>query len=264
MKTLSLSNSNRNPIGLKLTVYARRAAALLVAVTLLSLSVPLFPVASAEPGREALGATGIIRVSGTVTVDGERGTSGQTVFTGSQIATAEGAESIIDLGRATRLRLAAETDLMLGFSRAGISSTLGKGIVRGFIPAGLPVNIRTAGGELVTDPGEPAEFIVEAIGENTNVWVKTGRLELRTDGKVQLVAAGEAFATTAGPQDPTDDDDDDEKGLTKGQKIGILAAIGGAATLLLVVLQGREKKTLEPEFGGCVIILSGTFSGICP
>jgi ferric-dicitrate binding protein FerR (iron transport regulator) len=260
MKTLSLRNSNRNLINLKLTVHGRRAAALLIAVALLSLSLPLFPIASAEPGRDLLGVTGIIRVSGTVNVDGVRGMSGQTVFPGSQIATAEDGESIIDLGRATRLRLGPETDLALGFSRASISSTLGRGIVRGFIPAGLPVNIRTAGGELVTDPAAPAEFIVEVIGENTKVSVKTGRVELRTDGKVQIVGAGGVFTTNAGQQDPPDTDDD---GLTKGQKIGIIAAIAGAGTLLLVLLEGREKK-VEPEFGGCVIILSGPSSGICP
>jgi ferric-dicitrate binding protein FerR (iron transport regulator) len=266
MKILSLRNNNRSPVSLELNLYGRRAAAFLIAVTLLSLSLPLFPVAPvasvavAATGRDALGATGVIRVAGTVTIDGVQGTSGQTIFTGSHIATAAGSESIVDLGRATRFRLSPETDFTLDFSRACVSSKLGGGIVRGFVAAGLPVNIRTAGGELVTDPSQAAEFIVEVTGADTRVSVKTGRVELRTDGKLKTVSAGEAF-TTADPQDQPDNDDE---GLGKKEKIGIIAAIGGVATILIVILQGREKQDPEPEFGGCAIILSGTSSGICP
>lgn len=258
MKTLSLRNSNRNPSSFKSTVHGRRAAALLVAVTLLNLSLPLCPVAKAEPGREALGATGIIRVSGTVTVDGVRGMSGQTVFTGCQIAASAGSESIIDLGRFTRLRLLAETDFTLDFSRVGISSELEKGVVRGFIPAGLQVNIRTPGGELITDPSQPVEFTLETLGENTKVSVEKGRVEMRLESKLQKVSVGEVFTTTFGSRKQSEQ----EEGLTNGEKITIFAAIGAAAAILVIALRGRGEP--EPQFGDCVIVPSGESPSICP
>lgn len=176
------------------------------------------------------------------------------------IATSAGSESIIDLGRITRLRLGPETEFKLDFSRTYISGTLGNGVVSGFIPAGLPVTIKTAGGELVTDPNQPAEFRLEVFGEITKVLVKHGRVELRTENKFNPVGAGEVFSN-AGPQNRPNDDDDDEDGLSTGAKVGMFAAIGGAATLLFIVLRGRNDQ--EPVFGDCVIILSGPSTGIC-
>ena len=166
----------QNPIGLTLSPHVRRSLAILSFVALLNLSLPLSPDASRRAAPRTLSlATGVIQVAGTVMIDGVRGTSGQTLFSRSQVTTDKGSESIIDLGKFTRLRLLAETDLSLDFSGESISSTLGKGTLRGYFPAGIPVSINTAGGELRTDPNQPSEFIVQVRGENTKVSVKAGR-----------------------------------------------------------------------------------------
>lgn len=242
----------RSSVGFKHADKFRRMVTLLAVVTLLNMSLPAVPgVLAASHGSDSL-ATGVIQVAGTVMINGAKGTSGQTIFPRSHIATSENSASIIDLGKFTRLRLSPETDFMLDFSRAGIASTLDKGVVRGFIAAGLPVNIKTAGGELVTDPSQPAEFIVQVIGENIQVSVKTGRVELRTENKHNTVGAGEVFTADAGPQDPPDDEED---GLTTRAKVGIFAAIGATVAILAIALRGRDEE--EFQFGGCVLVVSG-------
>jgi len=261
MNVRSLKSIMRNPINLKLNCHVRRSLAILNFVALLNLSLPLLPDALAAPCREASKATGVIHVAGTVTIDGVRGTSGQTIFPVSQITTSEGSESIIRLGKFTRLRLLPETDFTLDFSGERIASTLSKGGVRGFIPAGIPFSIKTAEGELRTDPSQPCEFTVQVDDENTNVSVKTGRVELQRENNLETVNAGEVFSTDAGSQTTPDE----ENGLTDRQKVGIFAAIGAAAALLIIVLRGGEEEE-EQQFGGCPVIPSGTTgqTGICP
>lgn len=231
----------------------------LIVVSLVNVLMPSTSVLASL--RSDAVATAIVHVSGSVTIDGVKGTSGQTIFPGNQVVTGPGAESIIDLGKLTRLRLLPETDLSLDFSQSRISSTLHKGTVRAFIPAGLPVNIHTAGGELVSNPAQSTEFTIQVTDRYTQISVKYGDVELRTESELRTIGAGEAFATAGETQDSQASDDE---GLSTGQKVGIFAAIGAAAAILIVVFRGREKKE-EPEFGGCVIVPSGTTgqTGIC-
>jgi hypothetical protein len=148
-------NRSRNSVGFKPTAKLRRPIALLVAFTSLNLSLVSFPGVFAAPRSSAAVATGVIRAAGTVTVDGARATSGQTIFPGSHVVTSEESESIIDLEKFTRLMLSEKTEFTLDFSRTSISSWLGNGVVRAFIPAGLPVSIKTVGADLITDPSQP-------------------------------------------------------------------------------------------------------------
>lgn len=228
----------------------------LIVVSLVNLLMPSAAVLASP--RSGTVATGIIRVSGTVMIDGVRGTSGQTLFPRSQITTDKSSESIIDLGKFTRLRLLAETHLMLDFSEESISSTLWQGTLRGFIPAGVPLSINTAGGELRIDPSQPSEFIVQVRGQNIEVSVKAGHVELTTENKLHSISAGEFFMTSANSQTEPEDQD----GLTGRQKVGLFAAIGTAAAILIIVLRGREEEQLQ--FGGCVIVPSGETPSICP
>lgn len=254
---LSSEKTARNFRGFNSTDYLRRSVAILILATLVNLLLPSAGVFAAPRGASS--ATGIIRVAGTATVDGARAISWQTIFPGSHIATSEGSESIIDLGRFTRFLLSAETELTLDFSRVNISSSLSRGVVRGFIPAGIPVNIKTVGAELITDSSQPAAFIVQVDGDSTKVSVEKGRLEVRTGNSMQSVGVGQVFATASGsPTQPAP-----QNNLTTRQRVGLFAAIGAAAAILAFVIIGRDE-TAEPEFGGCVIILSGPSTGFCP
>jgi len=237
-----MSTANRS------SFHWRRAVTFFIAVALVHLCLPGASLLAA-PNTSAAVATGRIQVAGNVTIDGARGTSGQTIFSGSQIVTSEASESIIDLGRFTRLRLLSGTDFTLEFSSQAISSTLSEGAVRGFIPPGTSVTVKTPGGEVITDPSQPAEFVVQVDGDVTKVTVDRGRVQLRVENRLQAVSAGEVFATDSGRQSQS-------SGLSNRQKVGILGAIGAAATILAIVLTGRNEEE-EFEFGDCVIILSG-------
>ena len=195
--------------------------------------------------------TGIMSIAGIVTVDGIVATSGHTLFTGSRIAIAEDSQSIVDLGAGTRFVLASETDLTLDFSKANVAGSLSKGKLRGFVPAGLPLTVRTGDVELTTDSSQPATFTVEVVGHKTMVTVQRGRIDVRSGERLQMVGAGQVFSSAAGlPGQTRPPDDDDDK-----KKIGIFVAIGTAAAILVVALLGKDDP--EDEFGDCVIILSG-------
>ena len=228
----------------------RLCTALLI-VTAINLSLSTV-WATPHADAKSIDTTGIMSIAGTVTVDGTPAVSGQTLFTGSRIAIAEKSQSIVDLGSGTRFVLASETDLTLDFSKTNIASFLGKGKLRGFVPAGLPLTLRTADAELTTDASQPAAFTVQFLGHTTMVNVQKGRVEVRVGERLQSVGAGRVFSSAPGFSGQTEspDDDDDKK------KIGIFVAIGAAAAILAVALIGRDKDP-EDEFGDCVIILSG-------
>lgn len=231
----------------------RRVVARLIALALLDLLLLSSPGVFASPLTSATLATGMIRVSGIVTVDGVRAASGQTIFPGNHIVTAGASESIIDLEKFSRLRLSPETELTLDFSRINISGSLSKGVVRGFIPIGIPASIKTAGAELLTDSSQPTVFNVQVEGETTRVSVEKGRVDVRSGSNLRTVYAGEVFATdsSAQPSSPSS--------LSNRQKGGLFAAIGAAAVFLAIAIIGREEPP-EEQFGNCVIILSGSGS----
>lgn len=208
--------------------------------------------ATPNTDSKSIGTTGIMSIAGTVTVDGTPAASGQTIFSGSRIAIAEDSQSIVDLGAGTRFVLASETDLTLDFSKTNIAGVLGKGKLRSFVPVGLPLIVRTEDAELTTDTSQPASFTVEVVGHQTTVAVQKGRLAVRAGELLHSLSAGQSFSSAAGSPGQTEpaDGDDNKK------KIGIFVAIGAAATILAVVLIGRNNDP-EDEFGDCVIILSG-------
>ncbi len=238
--------------------HIRRSIALSMIIASLHLSLGS---ALATPRAEASVATGIMSLAGTATVDGSLATSGQTIFSGSRISVDAGSRSIVDLGKRTRLLLSAETALSLDFSSTQLAALLEKGVVRAFIAAGLPVTIRTAGGELVTDASQPSVFSVSVDEGVTKVLVETGKIEVRGQDGVHALGAGQTFVNSSRDQgEPAAP----QNNLTGRQKFGLFAAIGAAAAILAATLLGRDKEE-EQQFGGCVIILSGTNPnpGIC-
>lgn len=249
-----------NSISSKSMLNLRRAISLLILVATLNLSLLSSPAVFASPGPAVAVATGMIRVAGTVTVDGAPATSGQTIFPGSHIATSEKSESILHLGKFTRLHLSQNTEFTVDFSSSSISSSLSQGAMHAFIAAGLTVNLKTTGAELITDPNQSSAFMIQVDGEITKVSVQAGRVRVRVGDQLHSVGAGEVFGTLSSSPAPAAG----QNNLTTGERVGIFAAIGIAAVVLAIALVGQDEK--EPEFGGCVIVPSGTTgqNGICP
>jgi ferric-dicitrate binding protein FerR (iron transport regulator) len=225
----------------------RRRIALPLALAVLNLSAT---VAFASPPGSPV-SLGMIRVSGVVTLNDVAALSGETILSGSHIVTASKSNSILELGNFTRMMLSEQTDLALEFSADSISGSLRQGEIRSFIPAARTLSIITPDGVVATDSSQAAVFSVQVETGDTHISVETGRVELRAGKNRRVLGVGETFSTAcdswAGPTS--------QQNLSKGQKVGIFAGIGGGVAILLVAIIGRDHKE-EENFGGCVIILS--------
>jgi hypothetical protein len=212
-------------------------------------------VAFASPGPGSSVSTGMIDVGGVVTINGSAAKSGQTLFSGNTIVTAQGSESILDLGNLTRLKLDAETALTLEFSRSGLSASLENGGLRGLIPVGVRADIITADASVATDASQPAVFGIQVDSCITTISVQAGRVEIRTGNKMRSVTAGQSFSTAydfTSPPAP-------QQNPGNPKRVGLFAGIGAAIAVLLVAITGRGAK---PR-GGCPLGLSsGTIGAI--
>ena len=96
---------------------------------------------------------------------------------------------------------------------------------------------------------------VQVEDDVTRISVERGRVDFCADGGSRTVSAGETFSTAldaAGSPAPS-------LNLNKTEKVGLIAGIGTAITILLVAITGD--KTSDVPDSGCVVILSGTTGG---
>jgi ferric-dicitrate binding protein FerR (iron transport regulator) len=192
----------------------------------------------------------MLKVSGVVTVNDLPAKSGQTILSGSCIVTASDSNSVLELGKFTRLVVAEQTELALDFSDAMISGSLRKGGVRAFIPAARALTILTPDGVVATDSSQAAVVSILVEDGGTRLSVESGRVELQTKNSVRSALAGETLTIAGeglGGPPP-------QQNLNRAEKIGIIAGIGTGLAIILNVIIGRDQQ--EEEFGGCVIILS--------
>jgi len=111
---------------------ARRVIALSIATSLFNVT-----MIAAVSTRHLESSMGIMNIVGTVKINGQNALSGQTLFSGSSIVTSASSESLIEYENFARLKLAAETDLLVDSSQQRISGSLLKGEVLGSLPAGV-------------------------------------------------------------------------------------------------------------------------------
>jgi ferric-dicitrate binding protein FerR (iron transport regulator) len=226
----------------------RPLVALCLVAAVLNLCAPA-AFASAAP------AAGELTAVGAVAVDGAPAASGQTFFSGSTLTTGPGGRVTVGVGRLARLGLEPETSLRLDFSTAGVTGSLGGGLVRVSAPAGLPADVRTADASVVADGGGTALFNVRFEGGATTVSVQTGRVELRGAGGSRAVAAGETLSSVG---EAADTPEPDEK-----RRLGLGLGIAGAIAVLIIVIVGRGDD--DVLFDECVgpIVPSGDGSDPC-
>lgn len=232
----------------------RPGIALLIAAAILGLySTP----SSAEPKLNSQSAIGTLTVDGVVSVSGSPVLSGQTLFSGCSISTSTESESTIHLGNLAHLKLDAETSLTLESSKLGLSASLDNGVVRALVSRGVQADITTADASITTDADQPAVFLVRVDSCSTTLSVQTGRVAIRSANYVRSVPAGESFSTS-GAQLPSGT----QHNFSKRKKVGLLIGIGGAISILLIALTGKEHVEEMPG-GGCVIVPSGPTVGGC-
>jgi hypothetical protein len=234
---------------------ARQVIAILIVSAILSLNATARPLPATVELKPAIGT---VTVKGIVQINGAPVLSGQTLFSGSSIRTSTEGESTLELGSRARLKLEAETSLMLESSELGLSASLDQGSVRVFVPVGIRSGLTTADASITTDTSQPAVFSVLTDSCNTILSVQTGRLEIRSGNRVSFVSSGERFATGGAPLPPGPQ----QQNLSQRKKIGLFLGIGGAIAILLIALTGKEKVEEMPG-GGCVIVPSGSSVGGC-
>ena len=225
----------------------RRVIALSVATALFNVTM----IAAAVLSRSE-SSMGIINLVGVVKINGQNAMSGQTVFANSSVLTAANSESLIEYGNLARLKLDAESDLIVDASRQRIAGSLRKGRMLGSLPAGVSLDFQTADFSIATDAGTPVTFSVRTQEcEGTSLSVSAGTVDVRTGDKVLTLKAGDNFstfvdasATQGSPQN-----------FSHRKRVGLIIGISAAVTILLIALVGRDHEAAAP--GGCIDILSG-------
>jgi ferric-dicitrate binding protein FerR (iron transport regulator) len=214
----------------------------------------------AAPTTATRAATGEVTfASGRVAIDGAPAVSGQTLFSGSLITTAEGSLLTLGLGNLARLELSAETSLKLDFSAPSVSGLLSSGQARLSIPPGLHANIVTANAVVVTDASQPAVFTVEVEPLGATVSVERGRVEMRAAGEAQTVIAGEILSTSDGSQSQPPL----QRGFSGGKRVGVVIGIAATIAVLIIALTGGDDGELPVRDCG-PIVPSGVTDNPCP
>jgi hypothetical protein len=229
---------------------SRAAALLLLAAALLNLS--SVATRAATPVAKH---TGEITLANGVIVDGSPALRGQTLFSGSRLASAGKSISLLSLDNLGHVELSEGAALGLDFDDAELGGALERGRLRVYAPRGVAANFSTADARVRSDARDAVSFTLRAVAEGfTEISVQSGALEVRANNASRLLKAGESFATAPGPQP--------RQNLSGRKRAGIIVAIAGAVALVAIVLAERGNDEML-DFGGCVISLSPGASSPC-
>jgi hypothetical protein len=163
-------------------------------VTLLT-AVAVWCVYSMVAFAAAKDLTGEITVTGQVTVNGQTAVSNSTIVSGSTIVTGADSSAIISLGKAGRVELAADSNLILKFSDGSITGVLSQGKARVSNVAGVAATITTKDAAIIADAGQANSFAVQIVEcsagcSSTEVDTMTGLVTMRSNGSDKQISAG--------------------------------------------------------------------------
>lgn len=190
-------------------------------------------------GAENLKQTGEMTALGLVKIDGELARSGQTLFSGSTIETAQDATSFINLGGRGRLELLSNSSINLGFDASTLQGLLNMGRARVSVPMGIKAQISTKVGTVINDSSQPTIFSVGFWNDDLIVSVMMGRVELHEqEGHIRQVSSG-LFVFVA---DSAQIQSNSKKETSRRKLAAILLPIG-AALVIVGFIFAREKTT---------------------
>ncbi len=142
-------------------------------------------VAFAMPGD-----TAAITVTGQVTVNGQPAISNSTILSGAVIGTADNSTATIDLGKAGRVEVAANSNVTLQFSDSSIIAMLSEGKTRVANAAGVSATVTTKHATVMADTSQADNFLVEVECSHTHVDTTSGLVTMRQGADDKQVAAG--------------------------------------------------------------------------
>lgn len=199
--------------------------------------------------------TGEITVTGQVTVNGQTTVSNATIISGSTIVTGADSSAVISLGKAGRIEVLADSNLVLNFSDSSIVGILSSGKTRVANAAGIATTITTKDTTVIADSGQADNFVVEVECSHTHVDATAGLVMMREGSTDKQIAAG--TSATAGNLSQTGCKPCLRPNSAPPVRVAgwpwlILAAAGAAGAAIFF---GSQNDT---EIGGGVIVVSPT------
>ena len=228
--------------------FFRGVLAVLTIVSILRVS-PVSSCLAASKGRVMSGA---LSVRGTVNVNGQRATDGQTLFANSRVSTEQNSESLITFSNGLRLNLSAQSDLTIESSETRVLVSLEAGKVLIDIPESVVLNFKTADLDINKQSTGAAVLQVQSSEcDGTRLNVLQGQLEARHHGRTEVVKARETFSAMSGRVTAQGT----QNSSNGKSKLGIFFAIGAAAAIILAVVLGPNDPPPEIlDFGGSVSV----------
>lgn len=159
-------------------------------------AVAVFCVSSSFAFAASKDLTGEITVTGNVTVNGQPAVSNGTIISGSTIVTGADSNAVISLGKAGRVEVLANSNLVLNFSDNSIVGILSAGKARVSNAAGVAATITTRDTTVMADTGQSDNFLVEVECSHTHVDATAGLVTMREGTTDKQIAAG--TSATAG------------------------------------------------------------------
>lgn len=140
--------------------------------------------------------TGEITVTGQVTVNGQQAVSNATIISGATIVTGTDSNAVISLGKAGRVEVLADSNLVLNFSDNSIVGILSSGKARVSNAPGVAATVTTRDATMIADVGQGDNFLVEVECSHTHVDATAGLVTMREGTMDKQIAAG--TSATAG------------------------------------------------------------------
>jgi ferric-dicitrate binding protein FerR (iron transport regulator) len=224
--------------------WSRKPIAACLAVAVLSV---YSMVVLAAPGAKA---SGELSITGQVTVNGQKVVSGGTLFSDSTISTSDQSSASVSVSKLGRVELAPNSSLRLSFTDSSVDAMLETGSAHVATLAGITVNLTTKDGTVVVDGSQSTSFTVNANRGRTSIATEVGLAQLRANGTVKQIAAGES--ATAGMPNPQTDDNGG--GMSGGALAVLLLAVGGAVAAIIYATTHNN----DINFGGNVTVVSPT------
>ena len=205
---------------------------------------------------------GEITVVGSVTVNAQPVVSNSTIDSGSTIVTGANSTATINLGKAGRVELLANSNMTLKFTETSITAILNgtDGKARVLNNAGVAATVTTKDGISIADAGQANSFAVEVECSHTHLDTLSGLVTLRSGSSDKQVAAG-TDATSGNINQQGCKPCFRQKGpvgvypvsgISSGALTAILVGVG-AGVGLAIWLGSKED---IPNIGGPVVVVS--------
>jgi hypothetical protein len=144
-------------------------------------------LAQTQSGPKPIGELLVARGA---SVDGVLATAGLTFVNGSRIKTDAGGWATVNLGRAGRIKLGPESEMVVTTAPEKIGGELVSGWAVVSASKGVEVAVKTADGMAVADGHQPTVLTIDVVAGNTRVESR-GEAKVAAGAKTEAVAAGE-------------------------------------------------------------------------